>query len=66
MEGHRTTSPKIDKETTTLRIPVGIAADMRNEARNIGCSLNDYMLISIHFGRKVLNSNITFCPDTPE
>jgi len=57
---------KIEKETTTLRIPTNIAADMRKEAEEIGVSLNDYILMSIHIGRRVLNSNITFSPDTLE
>lgn len=57
---------KVDKETTTLRIPVEIISDMRNETKKIGISLNDYMLMTMHIGRKVLNGNIIFSPDTLE
>jgi len=55
---------KGDKETTTIRIPVDNLQEMQKEAKVIGISLNSYMLMAMHTGRKVLNSNITVVSDT--
>lgn len=56
----------VDKETTTIRVPSNILVEMKTEADKIGISVNSYMLITIHMGRKILNSNISFIPDIPE
>lgn len=55
---------KGEKETTTIRIPTRNLEAMQKEASEIGLSLNSYMLMAIHLGRKVLNSGINFSPDT--
>ena len=57
---------KVDKETTTLRIPIDILEEMRKEATKVGTSLNDYMLTAMYLGRKALNGPLTFSPDALE
>lgn len=57
---------KDEKETTTLRVPVNILRDIKNEASQAGLSANSYMLLAIHLGRKALSSDLNLLVDTRE
>lgn len=49
----------MQKETTTIRLPPQIKAEMQEEAESYGISLNSYMLTAMKLGRKVLKEGLT-------
>jgi hypothetical protein len=54
------------KITTTIRVPLSNIEAIQKESDEMGLSLNSYMLLAIHMGRKILNSNISVCQHIPE
>jgi len=54
-----------DKETLTVRIDIDIANAMRQEAKELGISLNSYINATSNLGRKIFKTIPQISLDIP-